>query len=119
MADEETGSGIRLSGPLLRFVTVVFGIAAGYFLTIQSLKIELAAKAEAAVVETLDKKLAGFEVILKQGVVDKETFYRFSKEIEARLARIEYHLTNKSGENIGNDQSSSGIYRSTDNQSHR
>jgi hypothetical protein len=119
MADEQSGGGIRLSGPLLRFVTVVFGIAAGYFLTIQSLKIELAAKAEAAVVETLDKKLAGFEVILKQGVVDKETFYRFSKEIEARLTRIEYHLTNKSGENIGNNQSSSGIYRPSDDQSHR
>lgn len=119
MADEQNGSGIRLSGPLLRFVTVVLGIAAGYFLTIQSLKIELAAKAEAAVVETLDKKLAGFEVILKQGVVDKETFYRFSKKIEARLIRIEYHLINKSGENIEDDQSSSGIYQPSDNQTHR
>jgi len=118
VADEHSG-GIRLNGPLLRFVTVVFGIAAGYFLTIQSLKIELAAKAEAAVVETLDKKLAGFEVILKQGVVDKETFYRFSKEIEARLARIEYHLINKPGENIGDEQSSPGIHRSSDDQSNR
>lgn len=117
--DDQSAGGIRLSGPLLRFVTVVLGIAAGYFLTIQSLKIELAAKAEAAVVETLDKKLAGFEVILKQGVVDKETFYRFSKDIEARLARIEYHLTNKSGENIGNDQITSGIYRPGNDQSHR
>ena len=119
MDDDQSGGGIRLSGPLRRFVTVVLGIAAGYFLTIQSLKIELAAKAEAAVVETLDKKLAGFEVILKQGVVDKETFYRFSKDIEARLARIEYHLTNKSGEDIGNNQITPGIYRPGNDESHR
>jgi hypothetical protein len=67
MADDQKGGGIRLRGSLLKFIAVVFGIAAGYFLTIQSLKIELAAKAETAMVETLDKKLAGFEVILKRG----------------------------------------------------
>jgi len=119
MADDQRCSSIRLSGPLLKFVTVVFGIAAGYFLTIQSLKIELAAKAETAMVETLDKKLAGFEVILKQGVVNKEEFYRFSKDIEARLTRIEFHLINKSGDQIGDDQSSSGVHRSTGDQPDR
>ena len=96
MADDQVGNGLRLSGPLLKFVTIVFGIATGYFLTIQSLKIELAAKAEAAVVETLDKKLTGFEVILKQGVVNKEEFFRFSKDLEARLTRIEFYLINNS-----------------------
>ncbi len=97
MADDQSSSGVRISGPLLKFVTIVFGIAAGYFLTIQSLKIELAAKAEAAVVETLDRKLAGFEVILKQGVVDKEEFHRFSRDVEARLIRIENHVTERPG----------------------
>ncbi len=119
MKEETTGDWFHLSGHLLRFITVVFGIAAGYFLTIQSLKIELAAKAESAVVETLDKKLAGFEVILKQGVVDKETFYRFSKDIEARLARIEYHLIHNSGENIGDHKQPSGIHRPTEPDSER
>ncbi|MCK4372379.1 MAG: hypothetical protein KAW61_04495 [candidate division Zixibacteria bacterium] len=119
MADDQVGNGLRLSGPLLKFVTIVFGIATGYFLTIQSLKIELAAKAEAAVVETLDKKLAGFEVILKQGVVNKEEFFRFSKDLEARLTRIEFYLINKSGEQIGDDQSSSRVHRSTGGQSNR
>jgi hypothetical protein len=76
-------------------MTVVLGIVAAYFLTIQSLKVELAAKAEAAVVAAMDKKLAGFEVILKEGVVGREQFYEFSKEVEARLARIEYHVSNQ------------------------
>lgn len=119
MADDQSSSGVRISGPLLKFVTIVFGIAAGYFLTIQSLKIELAAKAEAAVVETLDRKLAGFEVILKQGVVDKEEFFRFSKDVESRLSRIEFYLINKSGDQIGDDQSSSGVHRSTGDQPYR
>ncbi|MCK4302346.1 MAG: hypothetical protein KAW91_06205 [candidate division Zixibacteria bacterium] len=101
MANGQNAVGLRLSGPLINFITIVLGIAAGYFLTIQSLKIELAAKAEAAVVGTLDKKLAGFEVILKQGVVNKEEFYRFSRDVEARLTRIEFYVTDKPGGQIG------------------
>jgi hypothetical protein len=104
--DDECGrgnasSGLRLSGQLLNLLMIALSIAAAYFMTIQSLKIELAAKAEHAVVETLDKKLANFEVLLKEGVVSKEEFYRFSKEVDSRLARIEYHLTNQTGDNLG------------------
>jgi len=47
------------------------------------------AKAESAVVEAPDKKLAAFEVILKERVVSREQFFRFSKDVEARLTRIE------------------------------
>ena len=39
-------SGLKITGTLLRLVAMIFGIAAAYFLTIQSLRIELAAKAE-------------------------------------------------------------------------
>jgi len=101
MNTEELGRGFRIGGILVNFMTIVLGMAAAYFLTIQSLKVELAAKAESAVVEMLDRKLTGFEVILKQGVVDKEEFYRFSRELEARLARIEYYLTDQAGEDGG------------------
>jgi hypothetical protein len=101
MNAEELGRGLRLGGILLNFMTIVLGIATAYFLTIQSLKVELAAKAETAVVEMLDRKLAGFEVILKEGVVDKEEFYRFSRDTEARLARIEYYLKDQSGDDGG------------------
>jgi len=94
-------SGIKITGALLRIVATVFGIAAAYFLTIQSLRIELAAKAESSVVEKLDKKLTNIEVILKEGMLSKDQFYSFSKEMETRLTRIEIHLGELTGEEIG------------------
>ena len=93
--------GLRLSNSLINILSVALGLAAAYFMTIQSLKIELAAKAESKVVATLDKKLANFEVIVKQGVVSKEEFFRFSREVERRLERIEYYLIDKPGEQGG------------------
>lgn len=94
-------SGKYLSVQWVKLMSIVLGIAAAYFLTIQSLKIELSAKAEGDMVETLDKKLANLEVILKETVVTKEQFYTFSQKMEARLARIEYYLADRSGDNIG------------------
>ena len=57
MTEKFTHIPFRLGGQLLNLLLVALGIAAAYFMTIQSLKLELAAKAEHAVVETLDKKL--------------------------------------------------------------
>ena len=94
-------NGLRLSGSVINFLALALGIAAAYFMTIQSLKIELADKAEDKTVSILDKKLTNLEVILKEGVVSKEEFFRFSNEIEARLSRIEYYLTDHPGEKIG------------------
>ena len=90
-----------IGNQVVNLLTVALGIAAAYFLTIQSLKIELAAKAESRVVAVMDKKLVGFEVIVKEGVVSKQEFFDFSKDIEARLARIEFYLKDKSGDTIG------------------
>ena len=101
MFNHQGKQGLRLNGQLLNILTIVLGIAAAYFLTIQSLKVELQAKAESAMVEALDKKLAGFEVILKEGVVSREQFFRFSKDVEARLTRIEYYVKDQSREHIG------------------
>jgi len=100
MSDNGEGA-FRLNGGVLRFVGVVLSLAAAYFLTIQSLKVDLTGKAESAVVEELDKKLANIEVILNEGVVSREQFYEFSKEVESRLSRIEFYLKQKSGENTG------------------
>lgn len=96
---EDSGKYLSVQG--IKLMSVVLGIAAAYFLTIQSLKIELSAKAEGDMVETLDKKLANLEVILKETVLTKEQFYTFSHEMEARLARIEYFLIDRSGEKVG------------------
>lgn len=98
-------SGIKITGSVLRIVAAVFGIAAAYFLTIQSLKIDLAAKAESSSVEKLDKKLGNIEVILKESMLSKEQFYSFSQEMETRLTRIEYHLGEMTGEEIGQSNS--------------
>ena len=100
MADNDTPQWSRWT-PWLNLMTIILGIAAAYFMTIQSLKVELAAKAEAVVVGALDKKLAALEILLTEGTVDKEQFYRFSSDIEARLIRIESYLVEDSGDHLG------------------
>ena len=101
LSQTSSDNGIKFTGTFFRIVATVFGIAAAYFLTIQSLRIELAAKAESAVVEKLDKKLNNIEVILKESMLSKEQFYKFSNDMETRLTRIEYHLGQITGEQIG------------------
>lgn len=92
---------LSLSGPIINLVVILLGLAAAYFLTIQSLKIELSAKAEAVVVEALDRKLAAIEVLLREGMVGRERFHRFETALESRLAKIEFYLTDKPGEQVG------------------
>lgn len=101
MSDNSSRGGFNLSPPLINFMVILIGVVSAYYLTIQSLKVDLAAKAETAVVEAMDRKLAAFEVLLKEGVVGREQFYLFSRDIEARLIRIEYYLTEKPGAKIG------------------
>ena len=90
--------GLTLSNSLVNLASIIMGVVAAWFLTIQSLKIELAAKAEGVVVETLDKKMATLEVILTEGTVSRDQFYEFSKNTEARLARIELYLSQTTGD---------------------
>lgn len=105
MEEMTNDNGVRISGTLIRIVAAVFGVAAAYFLTLQSLRIELAAKAESTAVEKLDKKLGNIEVILKESMLSKEQFYKFSSDMERRLSRIEYHLGEITGEQIGESNS--------------
>ncbi len=93
--------GFKLNAAMLKIIGVVLSLAAAYFLTIQSLKIELAAKAEDAAVAVLDKKLANIEVMLTESVVNREQFYEFSRDVEARLSRIEFYLKERRGEDLG------------------
>jgi len=101
MGQWTSNSDLNLSGPVINFVVIALGLAAAYFMTIQSLKIELSAKAEAAVVEALDRKLATIEVLLREGVIGREQFHRFEKAVETRLSRIEFYVTDKPGEQVG------------------
>lgn len=101
MSSESVRIPLPLTSQILKWLIAVVGVAAAYFMTIQSLKIELAAKAESRVVETLDKKLGNFEVFLREGVVSKEQFWEFSREVENRLIRIENHLVREAGDRNG------------------
>jgi len=101
MSGQRTTSLFRLHGWWINLLSIIIGITAAYFMTIQSLKVELAAKAETAMVGELDKKLTGIEVLLRESTISKEQFYRFSADVEARLIRIEDYLVEYSGENLG------------------
>jgi len=91
----------RISGPVWNVVTIVLGMVAAYFMTIQQLRVDLAAKAEATVVGTLDKKISGLEVYLKEAVVNKQQFYEHTQKMETRLDRIERFLIDQTGESRG------------------
>ncbi len=97
-------NGLVFNGQFVNLLALILGVAAAYFLTIQSLKIELAAKAENTAVDKLDKKLANIEVILKETVLGKGQFYDFANRIETRLGRIEYFLIDQSGDEIENSK---------------
>ncbi len=101
MAKQKEGPVFRISGPIWNVVTIVMGMVAAYFLTIQQLKVDLAAKAESEVVEGLDKKLSGLEVYLKEAVVNKQQFYEHTQKMESRLDRIERYLIEQTGESRG------------------
>lgn len=88
---------LRLGSQLINLLVLALGLAGGYFMTIQSLKIELAAKAESRVVETLDKRLGELEVVIREAVVSRDQFYEFSQSVEQRLGRIEFYLTEQKG----------------------
>ena len=91
----------RISGPVWNMVTIVLGMIAAYFMTIQQIKVDLAAKAETVVVESLDKKLTSMEVFLKEAVVSKQQFYEHTQNMETRLDRIEHYLMEQTGDARG------------------
>ena len=83
---------VPLSRSLLSFIVVLLGMAAAYFTTIGSIKIQVAEKAESALVEAIDKRLARLEVTITEGTISKDDFCQFRNSIESRLTRIEYYL---------------------------
>jgi len=86
---------IHLNRPLVNFIMALLGMSAAYFTTVASIKVQLAEKAESALVAAIDKRLDRLEVTLKEGRVSKDEFFEFRNDIESRLARIEFYLTNK------------------------
>jgi hypothetical protein len=101
MRRDDRAPAFRVNGPIWNLVTIVLGMVAAYFMTIQQIKVELAAKAETTVVETLDKKLTSVEVYLKEAVVNKQQFYEHTQNMESRLDRIEHYLIEQTGDSRG------------------
>jgi hypothetical protein len=97
-AESTVERGFRLTGQFLNFLMIALTIAAGYFMTIESLKVELSGKAEKEAVNTLDKKLGNLEVLFKEGAITREEFFKFSTEVYSRLGRIEDHLNDQTGD---------------------
>ncbi len=90
-------SDILFSRPLINFIMVLLAMSAAYFTTIGSIKIELAEKAENALVAAIDKKLARMEVVIREGRVSKDDFFEFKNSVERRLSRIEFYLMEHGG----------------------
>jgi hypothetical protein len=82
-----------LNRPIFNFIVALLGMSAAYFTTIGSIKVQLAEKAETVLVEALDKRLARIEVVIKEGRVSKDEFFEFRNNIDSRLTRIEFYLT--------------------------
>ncbi len=78
--------------PLINFILILLGMSAAYFTTIGSIRIQMAEKAETALVETIDRRLARLEVLIREGTISKDDFHKFSKDVESRLSRIESYL---------------------------
>lgn len=101
MRKDDRAPAFRITGPIWNLVTIVLGMIAAYFMTIQQIKVELAAKAESTVVETLDKKLTIVDVYLKEAVVNKQQFFEHTQNMESRLDRIEHYLIEQTGDARG------------------
>jgi hypothetical protein len=83
---------------LVNFIVMLFGLSAAYFTTIGSIKAELAAKAETVLVNTIDQRLAQMEVLIREGLINKDDFFKFQSSVESRLTRIESHLIDNKGD---------------------
>lgn len=78
---------------LVAFFVTAFGIVTAYYTTIAGIKLDLSQKAESVVVNQLDKRLSKIEVLLNQNFLTKEEFYQFSQDLQNRLIKIEYQLS--------------------------
>lgn len=78
---------------LVAFFVTAFGIVTAYYTTIAGIKLDLSQKAESVVVNQLDKRLSNIELLLNQNFLTKEEFYDFGQEVQTRLTKIEYQLT--------------------------
>jgi hypothetical protein len=86
-------SRVQLLQFLVAFFVTALGIITAYYTTIAGIRLDLSQKAESVVVNQLDKRLSNIEILLNQNFMTKEEFHRFSQDLQNRLSKIEYQLS--------------------------
>jgi hypothetical protein len=82
----------RLLRFLLGLIITVAGIVTAYHATIYGLKSEIAAKADASVVTSIDNRLIHIEAILTERVATKAELQQVRDELHLQLLTIEAKL---------------------------
>lgn len=82
----------RYRGFLVTIIIAVMAALSTYYTTIAGLKLEMADKAEEAIVTSLDKRISNLEIRLSENFATKEDFYLLKEELIVRLSRIEGRL---------------------------
>jgi hypothetical protein len=90
-------SRVQLLQFLVAFFVTALGIITAYCTTIAGIRLDLSRKAESVVVNQLDYRLSKMEVLISENFLTKEEFHRFSQDLQNRLNRIEYRLSERDG----------------------
>ncbi len=93
MENNRVFSKVQLLQFLVAFFVTAFGIITAYYTTIAGIKLDLSQKAESTSVNQMDKRLSNIEIILNQNFLTKEEFYQFSQDLQSRLAKMEFQLS--------------------------
>ena len=93
MEDNRVFSRVQVLQFLVAFFVTAFGIVTAYYTTIAGIKLDLSQKAETVVVNQLDKRLSNMEVMLNRNFMTKDEFYQFSQDLQTRLTRMEFQLS--------------------------
>lgn len=90
-------SKVQLLQFLVAFFVTALGIITAYYTTIAGIRLDLSRKAESVVVNQLDHRLSKMEVLIRENFLTKDEFHRFSQDLQNRLNRIEYRLSERDG----------------------
>ncbi len=93
MENNRLFSKIQLLQFLVAFFVTALGIITAYYTTIAGIRLDLSQKAESVVVNQLDKRLSNIELLLNQNFLTKEEFYLFSQDLQNRLSKIEFEIS--------------------------
>ena len=80
---------------IITVIVILVTALSTYYTTIESLKLEVAGKAEDKFVATLDKRISNLEIRLAENFATKEDFYRLKEDLLIRLSGIEAQIERK------------------------